>query len=136
MAMSREVKREYYRNKRKTDPIFRQKEIDRNSAWNKENRVSRNLYCQIRNRRIKIETFQHYSEGRCFCCGETILEFLALDHINGGGTKQRKEIGVGGAPFMALLKKKGWPKGFQVSCHNCNMGRHLNKGVCPHKNLN
>jgi hypothetical protein len=26
----------------------------------------------------------------------------------------------------------GFPAGFQVLCFNCNQGRRLNHGVCPH----
>jgi hypothetical protein len=132
MAMSKEAKREYYRNKRKNDPVYRQKQIDRCSVWAKENKEKRNRSLRARHLRIKIECFQHYGNGECFCCGETILEFLALDHVNNDGTKHRKEKGVGGAALMALLKAEGWPAGFQVACHNCNIGRYLNGGVCPH----
>jgi hypothetical protein len=32
----------------------------------------------------------------CVCCGEEMFQFLALDHINGGGHAHRKETGGGG----------------------------------------
>ncbi len=31
------------------------------------------------------------------------------------------------------LKANNFPPGFQTLCHNCNIGKHRNKGICPHK---
>ncbi len=58
------------------------------------------------------------------------MEFLAIDHIDGGGTKHRKKIRTG--MFHWWLKKNGWPDGFRVACHNCNsaLGHY---GYCPHQ---
>lgn len=67
----------------------------------------------------------------CACCGESQPLLLALDHINGGGHQQRQERGGGG--FYTWLKRNNYPPGFQVLCHNCNMGRQLNGGICPHR---
>ena len=82
--------------------------------------------------KLKEEVLQHYG-GVCACCGIIESAFLSIDHVNGGGTKQRKALGFGGSAFYTWLRKMGFPEGFQVLCHNCNMGRHVNGGVCPHK---
>ncbi len=68
----------------------------------------------------------------CPHCDETILEFLTLDHVNNDGAAHRKELGwrKGGQALYPLLKKLGFPDGFQVLCFNCNCGR--GRGVCPH----
>lgn len=68
---------------------------------------------------------------QCSCCGEGTVQFLALDHVNGGGHTQRKELGGGG--FYVWLRKNNYPEGFRVLCHNCNIGRQINGGLCPHK---
>lgn len=67
----------------------------------------------------------------CVCCSESQPLMLALDHMNGGGGKQHRELGGGG--FYVWLRRNNYPSGFQVLCHNCNMARQLNGGVCPHK---
>ena len=69
--------------------------------------------------------------GKCVCCGETEMKFLALDHINNDGNKQRKEIGSG--IQMYLYIKRNMPKDIQVLCHNCNIAKK-NYGKCPHQN--
>jgi hypothetical protein len=66
----------------------------------------------------------------CACCGDGISQFLALDHIDGGGHQHRKKLGGGG--FWTWLKRNGYPSGFRVLCHNCNLGRQVNGGACPH----
>lgn len=80
----------------------------------------------------RMEILQAYGgpEPACVCCGEREPLFLALDHINGGGHQQRKELGSGG--FYTWLRKNNYPAGFQVLCHNCNFGRQINGGACPH----
>lgn len=85
--------------------------------------------------RVRYEVLTHYSKGTpaCACCGETLLEFLCIDHIDGGGGAQRKMIGGGGVKFYQWLKKKNFPKSLKlrVLCHNCNSAYGM-WGYCPH----
>lgn len=70
--------------------------------------------------------------GKCVCCGEAQQRFLSVDHINGGGAAERKQMGTG---YMGKILKSGVPKDkYQLLCMNCNHGRAFNEGVCPHKN--
>ena len=79
-------------------------------------------------RRVAIS---HYG-GSCACCGENKIEFLAIDHINGGGNKHRKSItGRGSLNISQWLKKHNYPDGFRILCHNCNMAIGF-YGKCPH----
>src|SRR5438105_3181354 len=47
-----------------------------------------------RNRALRVTVLQHYggTPPTCACCKEARLEFLVLDHINGGGRQHRKTI--------------------------------------------
>jgi len=78
--------------------------------------------------RIKLEVLQAYGSV-CACCGETEPDFLTMDHMNGGGTAHRHEIR---RSIYSWLKSRGFPKGYQVLCFNCNCGKGAD-GVCPHK---
>lgn len=81
---------------------------------------------------LKREMFDAYG-GVCACCGEDAIEFLSLDHINGGGNADRARRGVQpGYAFYLRLRKEGWPAGYQVLCFNCNFAKRTNP-VCPHK---
>lgn len=86
-----------------------------------------------RGEELKIETLQQYG-GSCACCGEDGLAFLTIDHIEGGGNKEREKVsgGMGGTKFYRWLKKEGWPEGYQVLCYNCNAAT-TGGATCPHK---
>ena len=83
-------------------------------------------------RRLRVETIIAYG-SHCACCGEDTFEFLAIDHINGGGAYQRNVLKRRGVNFYRWLKKQGFPKDeYQLLCHNCNMAKGF-YGICPHK---
>jgi hypothetical protein len=69
---------------------------------------------------------------KCVCCGETNILFLTIDHINSSGTEQRRNIGWG-TVFYTWLIKNNFPEGYQIMCWNCNCGKQMNHGICPHK---
>jgi hypothetical protein len=96
-------------------------------------RFRANHYPEIR-RKIweeRLEVLNAYG-GKCVCCGETRPEFLALDHILGGGNKERK-TGITGVRLIRKLKREGYPAGkIQILCHNCNLSIGF-YGYCPHK---
>ena len=77
--------------------------------------------------------------GKCACCEESNIGFLTMDHINGQGARHRKRLGMDkagtktGADFYRWLREQGYPKDeYQALCYNCNCGRQINGGVCPH----
>lgn len=84
--------------------------------------------------RIREALLVHYggSPPRCACCHESEKLFLTLDHINGGGNKQVRELG-GPITFYRWLIAQGFPEGYQILCFNCNNGRRFNGGICPHQ---
>lgn len=82
------------------------------------------------NRRLKKAVLAAYG-GRCACCEELRWQFLTIDHINGGGNAQRKQLGLNGSQFYRWLKKEGFPLGFRVLCFNCNSAIGF-YGSCPH----
>jgi hypothetical protein len=89
--------------------------------------------CRAKYRILKEEVFNHYG-GSCVCCGESILDFLAMDHIDNDGAEHRKEAKItGGIRMYYWLKRNNFPNNFQVLCHNCNWSKHANGGTCIHQ---
>ena len=70
--------------------------------------------------KIRVDILTHYGNGKLACvkCGENNIFCLSLDHINGGGTKHRREIG-GAVKLYPLLRRQGYPDGYQTLCMNC-----------------
>lgn len=100
--------------------------IERQKRWMSQEYKN---YVRDRNRHIRMEVILAYG-GECACCHEWRYELLAMDHINGGGNDQRKEMK--GARLEPWLKKNGYPEGYRVLCHSCNQSYGL-YGYCPHQ---
>lgn len=84
--------------------------------------------------KLRLEVLNAYADGvpQCACCKESHIEFLAIDHIGGGGNMHRKQIGQGWGRLYLWLKRQGYPSGYRVLCHNCNMSLAF-YGYCPHQ---
>ena len=66
--------------------------------------------------------------------------FLTIDHINNDGKEERLKRGgrsnqTTGSWYLKLRREPN-REDLQVLCFNCNLGKQVNKGVCPHKHLN
>ena len=79
--------------------------------------------------KLKLAAFEKYGGSKCSCCGELLLEFLTIDHIDGGGNKHRKSIN---STFWYWLRNNNYPEGYRVLCMNCNFSRGI-YGYCPHE---
>ncbi len=89
----------------------------------------KNNRTRYRDRRLR--TIEHYG-NQCACCGELKIEFLALDHINGGGLQHRKELAKKNMNIYEYLTKNDFPEGYRVLCHNCNSSFD-HYGYCAHE---
>jgi hypothetical protein len=96
-------------------------------------------YARTRYHQERFEMLDYYSQGKleCNCCKENNYKFLTIDHINNNGAEHRKILKQNStARLWQWSKKNNFPENeFQVLCWNCNGGRAMNKGICPHKEL-
>lgn len=116
----------YYRNREKI-LIKKNADYEKNAPQIKEQARE----YRIRARRLAMNA---YGGAICRCCGEDTLEFLAVDHINGGGNQHRKKNNAIGTMFYVWLRKNKYPSGFQVLCHSCNQAKGF-YGTCPHTQM-
>ncbi len=103
-----------YWNTMKYDAEFRRESIKR---------------CKKYDDNIKLDVFKHYSNGKieCAICKCDDYRVLNIDHIGGGGLKERRKQNLdGGAVFFRWLIKNNYPEGYRVLCRNCNW---LEQGV-------
>jgi predicted restriction endonuclease len=109
-----------------------QENIEERRAYNKKRYT--NIDCErvkARQLRIRLEVLDHY-DNKCACCGETIAQFLTVDHINNDGNIHRKNMSGSGSKIYFWLKKNNYPDGFQILCYNCNCAKG-HYGICPHQ---
>lgn len=89
--------KEYYQKHRelmiKSTRKWQRKRLNQNPKEAKEKQRKYNKKYCAKKRSIILN---HYGgvPPKCACCGENHVEFLSVDHINGGGNKHRKEIGM------------------------------------------
>jgi hypothetical protein len=92
----------------------------------------------VRVQELKDIVFEAYGGYRCSCCGESTHEFLQLDHVNNDGAEHRKSVfggrktGSGRTLYLWIIRNE-FPGIFQVLCANCNWGKRMNNGICPHQ---
>ena len=110
--------------------LNKEKVIEHAKRGREKNKKKVNEYSRNYFRNLRMQCLQHYGGEKpsCVCCGESKIEFLALDHKNGGGNKHR--ILVKGN-ISQWIKKNNFPDVFQILCHNCNMAKGF-YGECPH----
>ena len=87
---------------------------------------------------IRFKVLQYYSKVLsksdvpcCRCCGESHIDFLALDHIAGKKVMDSEtellELGYSskksGGTLNRWIRDNNFPKGFQTLCHNCNQAK-------------
>ena len=83
-----------------------------------------------RARKVRIiETFG----GVCACCGEGNVKFLSIDHVKNDGAERRRKNPKESNIYKFLDKATPDMDVYQVLCYNCNCGKAINGGVCPHK---
>jgi hypothetical protein len=139
---NRERLRDYDRERHKAANLTSEEKEEKRLRWRawyyqNQERMQRvyNTKTKKANAKLRLETLRAYSEGEpeCVCCREVALEFLALDHINGGGAEHRREIGSRNSSTMfRWARDNGYPPIFQVLCHNCNLAKGF-YGQCPHQ---
>jgi hypothetical protein len=104
---------------------------EKQKQWYERNKERKRQTGSAYSRKVKGEVLSNYG-GQCACCGETRLEFLTIDHIDGGGNAERRRLRVsGGVAFYLWLRKSGYPDGYRVLCWNCNAAIGF-FGECPH----
>jgi hypothetical protein len=107
----------------------------RREAWDRKFREPQKLYARRKRLERKLAAFNAYGGAVCRCCGETHVEFLSIDHVDGKGAEHRRQLGkrfASGKNFYIWLKNHDYPPGFQVLCFNCNCARGF-FGQCPHE---
>ena len=87
----------------------------------------RNKRQRERNYRVKKEVLSYYSGGQPCCarCQNEDIDVLCLDHMAGGGTKERLSTGHWGVRLHYYLRRCGYPEGYQVLCANCNLKKFI-----------
>ena len=91
----------------------------------------------------KVKEYRHKQKAEaykilgscCKCCGENTIPFLTIDHVNNDGFKDKQKVRNPTNRAYLEVVKNIFPGKYQLLCWNCNNGKYLNNGICPHKEL-
>lgn len=114
----KEYKQRYYQENKE---LFR----ERQREWSKTHKDVRHRYYM--NSREKFFEMYGYL---CKCCGESIKEFLTIEHIHGRDTHKKNSAQVD--YNKAVIEYR--PDLYEVLCLNCNHAKGR-LGYCPHKEI-
>ena len=112
-----------YTSTEKGKKKYRRMRLEISKRWREKNRWK---WLDIKRkwghkRRFDVLCYYGGIPPKCKECSESRVECLVIDHINNDGYKHRKEMGfTGGHDTYNWIVKNGYPKGFQILCHNCN----------------
>ena len=106
-----------------------------NNYWKTHPKEYEKMCFQHLSRMQKLRTLviEHYGK-KCACCGESHIEFLTIDHINGGGNRLRKSLKSYTSYYEYYrILKENYPADIQVLCMNCNFAKreYTGKHGCP-----
>jgi len=91
---------------------------DRKRAYQKMYRnTPRGIAVRIRYRRRRRQRVIAALGGKCTKCGFSDWRALQIDHINGGGAREQRQISATGIVSKIL---QGETEGYQLLCANCN----------------
>lgn len=108
--------------------------LTRYTVWRTHNPILVRCIQRKRLVRVKQEVFNAYG-AKCACCSEDELNFLTIDHVyNDGYLDKSGRRRKGGLVLYYELKRLNFPKDrYQLLCMNCNFGKKITNGMCPHQ---
>ena len=126
-------KREYNEKNKEKLKEYREKNKEKLKEYREKNKEKLNASKKESNEKRKEIVYNHYSNGKleCSCCSEKTIEFLQLDHIYNNGNLHRRKVGSGSILYSWVIKNN-FPPILQILCANCNFGKRMNDGICPH----
>lgn len=88
-------------------------------SWSSDNFSSRQEYMRVYHNLIRYHERQEilkFLGGKCVKCGFSDYRALQIDHINGGGHAEHRELGH----YKANKRVYEYPEDYQLLCANCN----------------
>lgn len=126
---------------RKYNREHREARTAANKKWYENNPEKVKQYYQDNQKHIRARVTENGKQWRqkflemygnaCSCCGESEIEFLTIDHINGqkGVPVTKKERGIGS---YRKACSEYLPSVYRTFCMNCNFATRHGQ-ICPHQ---
>jgi hypothetical protein len=100
------------------------KVLEYSRSWHEKHREEERQKARSRLKSLRLFVIETYG-GKCNCCGESHIEFLQIDHVNGTNKDKKR-----GDELLLEVRKSGYSSEYQVLCANCNFAKR-NTNICP-----
>ncbi len=105
-----------------------------NCNWRKTLQRARhpNSRGSVEVKKERDEIFEILGEYKCGQCGEVDADVLTMDHVDGGGTAERRSMGgyVKMLQHYRMNPEEARIK-LRILCRNCNWSLHLSRAEPP-----
>lgn len=64
--------------------------------------------------------------GKCELCSNNDSRVLQVDHVNGGGSKEIRNVATGSGAYLRRIFRN--PENYQLLCANCNWIKRWERG--------
>lgn len=113
----------------KADPVLlqehRKKSVEATHRWRERHPEQVKLSARRTKNARRVRVFNLLGGAVCRNCGCDELAFLELNHKNGGGCQEFKQ--VGNHLYELILQGKRNPQDYEVLCRVCNALDHLQR---------
>lgn len=112
-----------------SSPDVRNRVAENSKRYHNTHKELVRLQHRIRRGKILQDIFNSLG-NKCSLCDALDKRILQIDHINGGGGKQRKSINYSSWKFYKIVKDsiRNNKKEFRLLCANCNILEAIKKG--------
>lgn len=128
MSYDQKYRRTYYLLHKKQEKQYRKQYHQEHIQ---QERVSQRLYGRMVLADDKLVVLSYYGkEGKLQCCWPDCdiidPDMLSLDHIKDDGAEHRRRVkGASGRNLYRLLRRDGFPEGYQTLCMNHQFKKEL-----------
>lgn len=121
MDRTKEQKHQYYLEHREWFKRYYLENRERFLLYEQEHKLGRKKINAKSYQKLKQKVLAHYGNGKLACvrCGFNDIRALSIDHLNGGGSEQKRQLGGNGSLLYFWLVKHNYPLGYQTLCMNC-----------------
>lgn len=119
---------------RKATKKWREKNKEKMKLWKSMTPTKQRQYARTYRKKLRT-TIINLLGGKCVKCGESDWRCLQIDHIHGGGNKERKKKFLkdyGNYLRYVLRQVKAGSKDYQLLCANCNWKKKYDNNENSH----
>lgn len=101
--------------------------------WLKTHKIHRSYYNTKRSVKLRFKLMDVLGGRRCIRCGFSDWRALQIDHINGGGSKESKQMSYQKRRKFYIDNPELAKQKLQVLCANCNWIKRHDLSEIPYK---